>query len=1082
YDARFITVLKPEGMRSPVSISLNAPVLRDAFDPTQILSFGHIVFERGASIKTDALGSVSLVGGTVSVFGSIEAPGGTIKVQGANEYPSAQSSSATNAFATVFLAPGSLLSTKGKTIFTPDAFGRATGSVLPGGSITVSGNIVAAAGAVLDVSGTSGVLDFHPSQLGLNYYMNGPLVLPMVPATSGINSPLFQGLGVPTRVDSNGGTLTFSGGQMLFVDATLKGGAGGPRALGGSLSVSSRRFVQTGTQSTTADINLVVTQYGPTIPVPFAPGESPIGKAIFDAGGLPVPAMGYFAVEDFLSGGFDSLTLGGNVRFSGPININARGFLKVASGGVISADSLVNLAAPYVRIGQPFRPPLQPNQQNFLFTGTDAVGNNAGGEYKPLPTWGTGSLHVTADVLDIGTLLLQGIGEARLTSRGDIRGNGGLEIAGNLVLQAGQIYPTTAAKFTIVAHDYTTSAGLQPGSVTILAGGSQGTPLSAGGVLSIYASNIHQGGVLRAPIGTINLGWDGTGTGPVGLISGTAVATTQQLTLAAGSVTSVSAVDGITREELLIPYGFSPDGNVWVDPFGIDITAGGVTTKEVKLSARSLTTEAGSVIDIGGGGDLLAYRFIPGGGGPTDILGSTGSFAVIPGYRPNFAPYAPFNNSAIDDNLASGESGYVNDTLSVGDRVYLNGSPGLRAGVYTLLPARYALLPGAFLVTPVKGGPIGAFTNADGSSYVAGYRFNDLNADRVLSPKFSRFEVAPASTFLQRAQYEGYVASSFLREGALAVGATVPRLPQDGGYLLLQASQAMRLDGNVNARAGDGGRGGLIDISSVLDILINDSGTGGGSGVLTLSASKLSSFGAESLLVGGFRTFGETGTTVTVRTGNLTLNNPGSPLTGPEIILAANKNLTLAPGSSIVQSGSLVSADALTVTGSLELHTAGENITFARGGTPISFPNGTPGDNRIVSTVRGTITAANGTTTTLTAGTPTALTPGSKVTLNGAGTISFASGTGGSIPISIGDGALVRVSADPSAVTTRGAVASSTQPNLVVGAGVNLKGGSLTLDSTYATSLHPSATLTGETVNLNSGQISIQFNNPGALQ
>ncbi|MEZ0273758.1 MAG: beta strand repeat-containing protein, partial [Roseimicrobium sp.] len=47
---------------------------------------------------------------------------------------------------------------------------------------------------------------------------------------------------------------------------------------------------------------------------------------------------------------------------------------------------------------------------------------------------------------------------------------------------------------------------------------------------------------------------------------------------------------------------------------------------------------------------------------------------------------------------------------------------------------------------------------------------------------------------------------------------------------------------------------------------------------------------------------------------------------------------------------------------------------------------------------------------------------------------------------------------------------------------VNLKGGSLTLDSTYATSLHPSATLTGETVNLNSGQISIQFNNPGALQ
>lgn len=1084
HDAQFITVLKPEGMRSPVSISLNAPLLRESFGSASILSRGDMVFGRGASIKTDALGSVSLVGATVAMFGSIEAPGGKITVTGASSYPLPPGIEATNALATVYLAPGSLLSTKGKVLYTPDQFGRTTGGVLPGGSITVSGNIVAAAGAVLDVSGTTGVLDFHPSQLNLNYYLNGPLELPMVPATSGINSPLYQSLGVPMRVDSDGGTLTFSGKEMLFVDATLKGKAGGPGALGGSLSVSSGRFIPANTPWTTADINLVVTQHGSTIPVPFAAGESAIGKAILNAANQPVPAMGYFSADDFLSGGFDSLTLGGNVRFSGPVDIHARGFLKIASGGIISADSLVKLAAPYVRIGQPFVPPQTPDQQaqTLLFKRTDAAGET---EYNPMPTWGSGRLHITADLLDIGTLSLQGIGEARLFARGDIRGNGGLEIAGNLILQAGQIYPTTGTKFTIGAFDYTSPAGAQQGSVTILATGAQNTPLSAGGVLSIYASNIYQGGVLRAPIGTINLGWDGTGTAPQGLISGTTlqiVPVTQNLTLAAGSVTSVSAVDGITREELLIPYGFSPDGNTWVDPFGIDITAGGVPAKTVNLSARSLSTDPGSLIDISGGGDLMAYRFVEGNNGRTDILGSPGSFAVIPGYASNYAPYAPFNQTTGDDNLAAGESGYVNDTLSVGDRVYLNGSPGLKAGVYTLLPARYALLPGAFLVTPVKGNPIGTYTNADGSSYVAGYRFNDLNSDRVLSPTYSRFEVAPASTFLQRAEYQAYSANSFLREGALAVGATVPRLPQDGGYLLLQASQAMRLDGNVNARAGDGGRGGLIDISSVLDILINDSGTGGGSGVLTLSASKLSSFGAESLLVGGFRTFGEAGATVTVRTGNLTLDNPGGALSGPEIILAANKNLTLAPGSSMVQSGTLASADALTVLGALELHTVGEAIQFARGGTPISFPNGTPGNNRITSTVGGTITDANGTTSTLAANTATTLAAGSTVTLNGAGTISFASGTGGSIPISIGDGALVRVSADPSAVTARGAVASSTQPNLVVGAGVNLKGGSITLDSTYASSLDQTATLTGETINLNSGQISIQFNNPGALQ
>ena len=75
-----------------------------------------------------------------------------------------------------------------------------------------------------------------------------------------------------------------------------------------------------------------------------------------------------------------------------------------------------------------------------------------------------------------------------------------------------------------------------------------GCPSLAGGTLSIYGSIIDQHGVLRAPIGTINLGWDGTGTGPVDPITGKAFAATQQLTLAAGSVTSVSAVDPLSGQ------------------------------------------------------------------------------------------------------------------------------------------------------------------------------------------------------------------------------------------------------------------------------------------------------------------------------------------------------------------------------------------------------------------------------------------------------------------------------------------------------------------------------------------------------
>src|SRR6185436_6604198 len=66
----------------------------------------------------------------------------------------------------------------------------------------------------------------------------------------------------------------------------------------------------------------------------------------------------------------------------------------------------------------------------------------------------------------------------------------------------------------------------------------------------------------------------------------------------------------------------------------------------------------------------------------------------------------------------------------IGEKIYLSGGSGLAAGYYTLLPARYALLPGAFRVT-VKHNK-GTFTDmlpgsskqlADGSSIQAGYRY-----------------------------------------------------------------------------------------------------------------------------------------------------------------------------------------------------------------------------------------------------------------------------------------------------------------------------------------------------------------------
>ncbi len=928
-----VPVLKPEGLRSPLSLTLSAPGVQNDF--TGLLTVrGDIIIGAGSRIQTDALGSVTLGGHTVAVFGSIIAPGGAISISGSSNSLSTFASrpeAELRALTTVHLAAGSLLSTAGKVVLLPDRWGHRTGYVLPGGTISVSGNIYAESGAKLDVSGASGILDLPPAYLGLNVPMNAPLLgSTLVPVTSGVNLPLYAAFTVPLRVDSSGGTITLKGGQQLFTAATLLGNAGGPTALGGNLSISSGRFYPLLSQPQDrkpTDVTLRVTQSDPG----FTSGSSGIGLPVLDTTGGPILGGGQFAVNDFSRGGFDSLLLGGTLEFKGPVTINARRTIVAGvpsssssiDGGVIYADSNVQLTAPYVALGKPFEPPVQPLELQNSPPYIDGLSD----PFNFLPTFGPGRLTVTADLIDVGNLSLQNIGVTVLIANGgDIRGQGTFDVAGSLLLRAGQIYPVTASPFTIVAHDYNPGGGTVSGSVIIEGSGVRPLPLSAGGTLNIYSSLITQGGTLRAPFGGINLGWDGTGTAPKDIITGQNVPVTKQLTLTAGSVTSVSGVDPRTGQGIIIPYGINPTGEAWIDPTGLDITAGGGPSKTVTISAQKLTTEAGSVIDISGGGDLYAYQWIRGNGGSQDILDSSTSFAVIPGYGFNYMPYAPFSITTTGATNLDGDSGYVNSSLSVGDRVFLNASQGLPAGTYTLLPARYALLPNAVLVTPQTGSPIGTFNLPDGSSLVNGYRYNDLNNSRSVPSIYSRFEVASSTVVRQRSQYADYFANSFLRESAIKLDQKAPRLPVDAGYLLLSATQAMAVQGSVLARGASSGRGGNIDISTPIEILISSNGASGGAGVLTLDSDLLNSYGADSLLIGGSRSFGTDSTTVNVRTNKITVDNAGTSLSGPEIILVSAQELIFATGASVLQTGSLSDAADTLLLGDAALPGSGNGV------------------------------------------------------------------------------------------------------------------------------------------------------------
>ena len=979
------TQVQPAGVRSPVNLSFSAPGVRDIYNSAKPLVVrGDFVMGEGALISSDPLAQVVISGDTVLVQGKISAPGGSISVS-AGKDSTVLFTNTSVPLPTLDLGAKSVLSSAGTTLLKPDARGYRTGSVLAGGTISISGNIVAEAGAKLDVSGAVGTLDLAPTYSTFS----------AISSTSTSGAPV-----ISTRVESNGGTLALSGGQELFTDASFLGGPGGASALGGNLIITSGKFYPPGTSTSAqqpSDVTLTVTQSGITIaPQNLPVGQTFIGNPVRNASGALLPGQGYFSADSFMVSGLDALTLKGTLQFVGPVSLSAARSLTVATSGLLFANSNVSLSAPYVAVGTAFASPLLPQEISSAFS-------VQGQPFYVSPSYGPGSLTLNASLIDVGNLSLQNIGLATLNApNGDIRGDGTFHLAGDVVLRAGQIYPPSAVSFNLIAYDYTTPAGPKTGSILIAAGASRTLPLSAGGDLNLYASTINQNGVLRAPIGGINLGWDGTGTAPHDLISNKNVPLTQELTLGSGSVTSVSALDPITGKAAIIPYGTNLNGTAWIDPSSSDITVGGLPEKTVNLSAQNVTQQPNATVDIRGGGDLFAYRWITGVGGTKDILASPQSFAVLPGYQAGYAPFAAFNPTTLNANFG-GDPGYVNSKLSAGDRIYLSGVVGLPAGVYTLLPARYALLAGAFLVTPKTGEPPpGVVTQPDGSSVVAGYRFNDLTSTRSLFPLAAAFELTPQSVVRSRAEYSDSLANTFLSASALANDGLAPRLPLDSGQLVFAATKSMAIQGSVAAQAAVGGRGGLVDISSPIDILIASSATAAPAGTLILNPSELNAFGAESLLIGGIRSSTNLGTALAVKTATITLNNVGTPLVGSEIILAANQAMNFAAGVTLAQVGAQTNRSDLLLFG-----------------------------NKTV--------------------------PGS------------------------GDGLLVRVSSDPSALILRNGVSATSSATLSIGAGAKISGASVTLDSTRTITLSPSATLSGQAIALGSGQITLQLANAGTL-
>jgi filamentous hemagglutinin len=874
---------------------------RLAHSPTSLaLTGNNVTVGTGALLQTDVGGGISLASGgrlDPSTGGTIP---GDVVVRGTIDAPAGSIGLSTNGLIT--LASGAQLLARGVAAIETDYRGLRSGKVLDGGSIGFGSAslITIENGSLIDVSGTSGEIDVV---VGRN-------------VTS-------------TTLVSNGGTINLglSGAANDLIDGTFLGRSGGAGAIGGTINiaVSSMPEATTGVQlpgtiwyidrnsgaivslNTRANLD-VYHEYSSGTDTAFR--YSTVRSAILTATSGLIRGGG-LAIVDLNSG---TTPTGLNQPLSSIMPTNAAQLALLEKNFYTDPGATQRLVLPTASIKVTKVSAGTINNGGFANLNVDSTGllvgpginltfgksitvagaissSGAGtagltAPYVALLTGsgstgaaGTGKFVVTADLIDIRQMAFSGFAETQLIA-GELRmgtmltdltvnRTSTLTADGRLELTVGQVYPATGIL-----------ASIKAGTELLIESNGSGSalPLSAAGSLTLQAPVIRQNGVVRAPFGSISF------------------VATDSITLGAGSVTSVSG-DG-----LVLPYGTLINNEFWADPVtkptttNLTPTLSQLPEKKITLSAPNVKLATGSVVDIRGGGDLYAWESVPGPGGSHDVLAQAGMYAIMPATK--FATASQ-------------------------DRIWLAGGNGLAAGWYVLLPARYALLPGAYTVSLVKGSEgkaiAGSMALADGSILMGGYRADAYGGG--YQQQSSSWRIMSGTTLRRYSEYNEAYANSFFASDAFklsqyrltGVNVVTPRLPNDGGSIVFKASTDLVLDGSLLSQPAEGGRGGLVDIAgSKIAIVGAGQDRSDLTGYLVIDATSLSNFGAGSLLIGGSRSGNALGLLVDVSASDVVVRNgAATALTGPEIVLAASGTITVGGGSVIVASGEASSSGNL---------------------------------------------------------------------------------------------------------------------------------------------------------------------------
>jgi filamentous hemagglutinin len=880
---------------------------------------GDVTLARDAFIVTDPGASVLLAAngynGSVRVFGTVEAPAGNITLQVVNPNNQLQTPSDPGFIAGQEIELGSsarLEAPADVEVNTQNPNGYLEGSVLAGGTISLLANkgfVQTDPGSLINVSGTAGTLD--------------------VVAANGVTPTLVAGNAGTINIDAREGIVLQ--GNLLGQAATVNGSAV-PGAGGGTLNIglgSNYSYTLTSTNNSSAGV------YPTPIHTVTLAGVEPDGSPAVPPSNQLLSGTAVIDLSTVESGGFDNLAISSadTIDFAGTVALRANASLTLdAPLFTANRGAQVNLSAPYVAVGNYF------NNTDYYDAGDGSP--NAAAVLAPAP--GNASLNINAQLIDVrGISGWSGFAQENLTSTGDIRFvdgqneivtppsvgvsgkptfEGAFDTSAALNLRGAQLYPTTATGFAI--NDLPAGGTLSGGSssaaptiVTIsssLPAGSAAptTPLSAGGSLAINATEINQGGVLRAPMGQIAL------NGVPILDAQGNVATPGTVTLASGSLTSVSD-DG-----LLIPYGATSNGTQWTYTYANGFTD--ILTqppaKQISLNGSSVNIGSGAKLDLSGGGDLYAYEFIAGEGGSVDVLNPANlpasahpsnttvyTYAILPTLGSAYAPVDPQYD--------------LGSPVTTGQTISLSGVPGLAAGTYALLPARYALLPGAYAIQVVQPNSAiapGSSVEQPSGAYVVAARFGVAGTD-TLSSLTSSVLVASDTVVRTESQYTDSYANTFFSSAAAAAGTVAPRLPADAGQLLLSVTNALTLDGSINFAPGSfvsgttaagapitqQGLGGDVAITAQ-NIVVVDAAAAQATatpGVVQLNVQQLDNLDAQTLILGASSSTVAAGEQLNLAaTQTVELKNT-TALTAPEIILVAQNSVTVDPNAAISTSG-----------------------------------------------------------------------------------------------------------------------------------------------------------------------------------